>query len=196
MVRRFSPLLLIALALLAAGGCAQTKKTWDVTTRTLSGWFSINSVSAKGVDAAELPVLFIARSNVVARMGPNTNARSAGLLQKADRVARLDVQGNWVRVWIPESGQVAWVSRDELQPDVGGNHVRGTVPFNALIPLRVIATLANLRESPDPKAEVVAELRHGTELRFLDARGDWVKVADPLRKQMGWIARAAVGRGY
>jgi SH3-like domain-containing protein len=111
-------------------------------------------------------------------------------------VARLEVQANWVRVWIPESGRVAWVSRDAVQPDGGGNSVRGTVPFNALLPFRVIATMANLRESPDPKAEVVAELRHGTELRFLDARGGWMKVADPSRRRMGWIASAAVGRSY
>jgi len=106
------------------------------------------------------------------------------------------VQANWVRVWIPETGRVAWVSRDTVQPDGGGNSVSGTVPFNALLPFRVIATLANLRESPDPKADVVAELRHGAELRFLDARGGWVKVAEPSRKRMGWIASGAVGRSY
>lgn len=196
MARRCSALLLAAFALLAAGGCAQTKRTWEVTSRTVGGWFTPSPVSGDGVDAAELPVLFIIRSNVVARMGPDTGARSAGTLQKADRVARLDVQSNWVRVWIPESGQVAWLSRDAVQPDIGGNHVRGTVPLNALIPLRVIATQAILREAPNSKAEVVAELSHGSELRFIDARGGWLKVADPLRKRVGWIAQNAVGRGY
>jgi SH3-like domain-containing protein len=196
MARRFSALLLAAFTLVVVGGCAATQRAWDSTTRTVGGWFSSNSVSADGVEAAELPTLFIVRSNVTARFGPDTRARSAGALQKGDRVARLEVQANWVRVWIPESGRVAWVSRDAVQPDGGGNHVRGTVPFNALLPFRVIATLANLRESPDPKADVVAELRHGTELRFLDARGGWVKVADPARRKMGWIASGAVGRSY
>lgn len=196
MARQFSALLLAAFSLLAVGGCASTQRAWDSTTRTVGGWFSSNSVSADGVSAAELPVLFIARSNVTARFGPDTKARSAGALQKGDRVARLEVQANWVRVWIPETGRVAWVSRDVVQPDGGGNSVKGTVPFNALLPFRVIATLANLREEPDPKATVVAELKHGTEIRFLDARGGWLKVADPSRKRMGWIASGAVGRSY
>jgi SH3-like domain-containing protein len=58
----------------------------------------------------------------------------------------------------------------------------------------VAAAKANLREAPDPKANLVAELKQGTELRFLDVRGGWFKVADPTSRRMGWISQNAVGR--
>ncbi|MCI0370135.1 MAG: SH3 domain-containing protein [candidate division NC10 bacterium] len=194
MVRRFSALLLAFLALLATGGCAQTQQAWESTKQTVSGWFSFNPVSADGVAAKELPTLVIAKSNVVPKIGPDAKAKPAGALRMGDRVARLEVQGNWVRVWIPEGGQVAWVNREAVQPDTGENSVSGTVPFSALLPFRVAAAQANLREAPDPKANLVAELKQGTELRFLDVRGGWLKVADPAGRQMGWVAQSAVGR--
>lgn len=194
MAQRFSALLLAALALLAAGGCAQTQRAWEGTKQTVSGWFTSNPVSAEGVAAAELPGLVIAKSNVVPKMGPDAKAKPAGALRMGDRVARLEVQGNWVRVWIPEGGQVAWVNREAVQPATGGNNVSGTVPFSALLGFRVAAAQASLREAPDPKANVVAGLRQGTELRFLDARGGWLKVADPAGRRLGWVPQSAVGR--
>ena len=194
MVRRFSALMLAALALATAGGCAQTQHAWESTKQTVSGWFTSNPVSADGVAAAELPMLVIAKSNVVPKMGPDAKAKPAGALRMGDRVARLEVQGNWVRVWVPEGGQVVWVNREAVQPDTGGNNVSGTVPFSALLPFRVAAAQANLREAPDPKANLVAELKQGTELRFLDIRGGWLKVADPAGRRMGWVAQNAVGR--
>lgn len=194
MVRRFTAPLLAALALSAAVGCAQTQRAWEGTKRTVSGWFSGSAVSADGVAAAELPSLVIAKANVVPKMGPDAKAKLAGALRRGDRVARLEVQGNWVRVWIPGDGQVAWVNREAVQPSSGGNSVSGTVPFGALLRFRVVAARANLREAPDPKASVVADLRQGTELRMLDARGGWLKVADPAGQRLGWIAQNAVGR--
>lgn len=194
MVRRISVPLLAALALSAAVGCAQTQRAWDGTKRTFSGWFSGSAVSSDGVAAAELPALVIAKANVIPKMGPDAKAKPAGALRRGDRVARLEVQGNWVRVWIPEGGQVAWVNREAVQPATGGNSVSGTVPFGALLPFRVVAAQASLRETPDPKANVVGGLRQGTELRMLDARGGWLKVADPAGKRLGWVAQNAVGR--
>ncbi|MGH7361641.1 MAG: SH3 domain-containing protein, partial [Candidatus Methylomirabilales bacterium] len=99
-----------------------------------------------------------------------------------------------VRVWIPEGGQVAWVNREAVQSDTQENNVSGTVPFSALLPFRVAAAQANLREAPDPKANLIAQLKQGTELRFLDVRGGWLKVADPEGRRMGWVAQNAVGR--
>lgn len=194
MIRRFSALLLAALALAMAGGCAQTQQAWEGTKRTVSGWITSNPVSAEGVAAAELPALIIAKSNVVPKMGPDAKAKPAAALRMGDRVARLDVQGNWVRVWVPEGGQVAWVIRDAVQAAPDGNSMSGTIPFSALLPFRVAAAKANLREAPDPKASVVAELKQGTELRFLDVRGGWFKVADPAGRRMGWVSQNAVGR--
>jgi len=194
MIRRFSALLLALLVLAAAGGCAQTQQAWDSTKSTVSGWFNFNPVSADGVAARELPTLLIAKSNVIPKVGPDAKAKSAGALRMGDMVARLEVQGNWVRVWIPEGGQVAWVNREAVQPDTQENNVSGTVPFSALLPFRVAAAQANLREAPDPKANLIAQLKQGTELRFLDVRGGWLKVADPEGMRMGWVAQNAVGR--
>jgi len=194
MIRRINAPLLAALALFAAVGCAQTQRAWEGTKQTVSGWFSGNSVSADGVAAAELPALVIARANVIPKMGPDAKAKPAGTLRRGDRVARLEVQGNWVRIWIPAGGQVAWVNREAVQPATGGNSVSGTVPFSALLPFRVMAAQASLRETPDPKASVVAGLRQGTELRMLDARAGWLKAADPAGQRLGWIALNAVGR--
>ncbi|MEK7367794.1 MAG: SH3 domain-containing protein [candidate division NC10 bacterium] len=194
MIRRFSALLLAALALAMAGGCAQTQQAWEGTKRTVSGWITSNPVSAEGVAAAELPALIIAKSNVIPKMGPDAKAKPAAALRMGDRVARLDVQGNWVRVWVPEGGQVAWVIRDAVQAAPDGNSMSGTIPFSALLPFRVAAAKANLREAPDSKANLVAELKQGTELRFLDVRGGWFKVADPAGRRMGWVSQNAVGR--
>jgi SH3-like domain-containing protein len=193
MIRRYNALLVAALVLIAAVGCAQTQQAWESTKRTVGGWFS-GSVSAEGVDASELPALIIARTNVVPRVGPDANANRAGTLRKGDRVARLDVQGNWVRIWVPDGSRVAWVTRDAVQAIPSGNSVTGTVPFNALPAYKVAAARANLRESPDPKASLVAELKQGAELRLLDVRGGWFKVADPVGRQMGWVSQNALGR--
>jgi len=194
MVRRFSAPLLAALALFAALGCAQTQRAWEGTKRTVSGWFSSSPVSADGVAAAELPTLVFAKSNVIPKMGPDAKAKPAGALRMGDRVARLEVHGNWVRVWIPGDGQVAWVNREAVQPSSDGNSVSGNVPFGTLLPFRVVAARANLREAPDLKANVVADLKQGSELRMLDARGSWLKVADPAGKRLGWVSQNAVGR--
>jgi len=194
MVRRVSALLLAGLTLLAAGGCAQTQQVWESTKRTVSGWFASDPVSADGVAAAELPALVIAKSNVVPKTGPDAKAKPAGALRMGDRVARLEVQGNWVRVWIPEGGQVVWVNREAVQADTGGNPLSGTVPSSALLSFRVAAAQGSLREAPDPKAKAVAELKQGTELRLLDTRGGWLKVADPEGRRIGWIAQSMVRR--
>ncbi|MBI2080677.1 MAG: SH3 domain-containing protein [candidate division NC10 bacterium] len=193
MIRRYNALLLAALVLIAAAGCAQTQQAWESTKRTVGGWFS-GSVSAEGVDASELPALIVARSNVVPRVGPDAKANRAGTLRKGDRVARLDVQGNWVRIWVPNGNRVVWVNQEAVQAIPSGNSVTGTVPFNALPAYKVAAARANLRESPDPKASLVAELKQGAELRLLDVRGGWFKVADPVGRQMGWVSQNALGR--
>lgn len=194
MARRFTALVLAALVLIAAEGCAQTQQAWEGTKRTVGGWFSGSGVSAEGVDASELPGLIIARPNVVPRLGPDAKANPAGTLRKGDRVARLDVQGNWVRIWVPDGGRVVWVNREAVQAAPGGNSVTGTVPFSALPAYKVAAARANLRGSPDPKASLVAELKQGAELRLLDVRGGWFKVADPVGRQMGWVSQNALGR--
>jgi SH3-like domain-containing protein len=193
MAQRYNALLLAALVLIAAVGCAQTQQAWESTKRTVGGWFS-SSVTAEGVAASELPALVIARPNVVPRLGPDAKAKPAGALKKGDRVARLHVQGNWVRIWVPDRSQVVWVERAAVQAIPSGNSVAGTVPFSALPAYKVAAARANLRESPDPKASLVAELKQGTELRLLDVRGGWFKVAEPAGRRMGWVSQNALGR--
>lgn len=194
MARWFTALVLAALALIATAGCAQTQQAWEGTKRTVGGWFSGSGVSAEGVDASALPALIIAKRNVVPRVSPDLMAKSAGALKMGERVARLEYQGNWVRIWVPDGGRLVWVTREAVQAAPSGNSVTGTVPFKALPAYKVAAARANLRESPDPKAGLVSELKQGAEVRMLDVRGGWFKVADPVGRQMGWVSQNALGR--
>jgi hypothetical protein len=183
--------LAMALTALFSGACTTPKKDRAPKTAETA---PVPSPALKTVPSDLLSSLRVAGISCYVFLRPDEKSRHFGPLMKGETLKRLDVQGPWIRVWIPRLRVSGWVPR-ALALEAPENHdTSESIPAHLMSSVTVIVRKANIRETPTTEADIILVAKRNQQFWLLKEKGDWYQIWLPDLKRKGWISGKIVAR--
>jgi uncharacterized protein YgiM (DUF1202 family) len=184
-------LLLLLMAALYLCACAAAKEDQAPVSQIPE---KAPSPATTGLPSRLFPTFEVAGDSCHVFLHPNTKSPYFGPLVKSEKLKRLDLQGSWIRVWIPRLRVSGWVIDTQvLEADEPGAGPE-TVPADFLSTVTVIAKRANIREAPTTQSQIVMVAKRNQEFWLLNEKEGWYQIWLPDLKEKGWISGKIVAR--
>ena len=125
---------------------------------------------------------------------PKEQSPHFGPLQKGERVKWLDVQGRWVRIWIPRLRISGWVRGEQVIETRDKPPKPMKLPQDLMTTVIVTAKRANIREAPTTRSRILFVAKKNQAFWLLNEKAGWHEIWLPKLKKKGWISSRIAAR--
>jgi hypothetical protein len=127
---------------------------------------------------------------------PKYKSHYFGPLVKEEKVKWLDTQGDWIHAWIPRLWVSGWVRKTKVQETTETMSSPVKVPEHLLSTVTVITKLANIREKPTTRSNIISVAKKDQEFWLLNKKKGWYQIWLSDLEKKGWIYKTLVTKNH
>ena len=185
------PVLIIAVLLI--NGCLLTPESTNRGEKTEQSK-EPSPIKPGHVDSTIFPSLMVSGNSCYVFLKPTSRSDNFGPLKKGEKINKIEIQGSWVRVWIPRLRTSGWVAKSKVFGIKQKISTPGGIPLDILDTVTVISSRANIRKAPTTRASKIHLAKRKERFLVLAESDGWYEIWVSQIKRKGWIYGKIVTR--